>query len=79
MWDNRATAHRAIPGKYTQPRRGIRTTVFGTKPKIDPSSESRDERAERLKQTGSSTSMAGLGEGEDNKVEGKEGASIILA
>lgn len=49
IWDNRATAHRAIPGKYTQERRGIRTTVFGTKPVFDPNSESRDERAKRLR------------------------------
>lgn len=48
MWDNRSSAHRAIPGSYKQPRRGVRTTVFGAKPVFDPTSESRAERAERL-------------------------------
>lgn len=33
MWDNRCTNHRAIPGSYEAPRRGIRTTVFGEKRK----------------------------------------------
>ena len=31
MWDNRCTVHRVIPGSYTTPRQGIRTTVFGEK------------------------------------------------
>ncbi|KAL2001890.1 hypothetical protein VTN02DRAFT_1045 [Thermoascus thermophilus] len=31
MWDNRCTVHRVIPGSYKEPRRGIRTTVFGEK------------------------------------------------
>lgn len=67
MWDNRATAHRAIPGKYTQTRRGIRTTVFGTKPKLDPGIENRDERAEKLRQT------------ESHKLEGQEGVFTVPA
>lgn len=34
MWDNRATVHRVIPGKYNPgTRRGVRTTVFGEKRK----------------------------------------------
>ena len=49
FWDNRATVHRVIPGSYEAPRRGIRTTVFGEKPYFDPKSESRGERARRLK------------------------------
>ncbi|KAG7126745.1 Alpha-ketoglutarate-dependent taurine dioxygenase like protein [Verticillium longisporum] len=49
MWDNRATIHRVIPGTYEAPRRGIRTTVFGEKPYFDPASESRKQRAARLK------------------------------
>ncbi|KAH6677596.1 alpha-ketoglutarate-dependent sulfonate dioxygenase [Halenospora varia] len=49
FWDNRATIHRVIPGKYEAgTRRGIRTTVFGEKPFFDPKSEGREERAERL-------------------------------
>jgi len=49
FWDNRATIHRVIPGKYAAgTRRGIRTTVFGEKPYFDPASEGREERAERL-------------------------------
>ncbi|KAI0469908.1 alpha-ketoglutarate-dependent sulfonate dioxygenase [Xylariaceae sp. FL0804] len=47
MWDNRCTAHRVIPGTYTGVRRGVRTTVFGEKPFIDPQSEGRHERARR--------------------------------
>lgn len=31
MWDNRCTLHRVIPGTYTAPRHGVRTTVFGEK------------------------------------------------
>jgi sulfonate dioxygenase len=31
MWDNRCTVHRVIPGFYTTPRSGVRTTVFGEK------------------------------------------------
>jgi sulfonate dioxygenase len=31
MWDNRCTLHRVIPGTYKEPRRGVRTTVFGEK------------------------------------------------
>ncbi|EPE05326.1 alpha-ketoglutarate-dependent sulfonate dioxygenase [Ophiostoma piceae UAMH 11346] len=48
MWDNRCTIHRVIPGTYTAPRRGIRTTVFGEKPFFDPQSESRVRRQNRL-------------------------------
>lgn len=33
MWDNRCTVHRVIPGTYKEPRRGVRTTVFGEKRK----------------------------------------------
>jgi alpha-ketoglutarate-dependent taurine dioxygenase len=33
MWDNRCTLHRVIPGRYKEPRRGVRTTVFGEKRK----------------------------------------------
>ncbi|KAJ9272074.1 hypothetical protein DTO212C5_1837 [Paecilomyces variotii] len=65
MWDNRCTVHRVIPGKYKQPRRGIRTTVFGEKPFLDPQSESRNQRLEReQKQRGSqgtNDSKAGTG------------------
>ncbi|KAJ9312927.1 hypothetical protein DTO271D3_6841 [Paecilomyces variotii] len=65
MWDNRCTVHRVIPGKYKQPRRGIRTTVFGEKPFLDPQSESRNQRLEReQKQQGSqgtNDSKAGTG------------------
>ncbi|CEL03115.1 Putative Alpha-ketoglutarate-dependent sulfonate dioxygenase [Aspergillus calidoustus] len=49
MWDNRCTLHRVIPGTYEGKRRGIRTTVFGEKPYFDPASESRNERARRLR------------------------------
>ncbi|KAK7184446.1 alpha-ketoglutarate-dependent sulfonate dioxygenase [Paraphaeosphaeria sporulosa] len=50
MWDNRCTVHRVIPGRYEAgTRRGVRTTVFGEKPFLDPNSESRDEREKRLK------------------------------
>ncbi|KAF4121860.1 sulfonate dioxygenase [Geosmithia morbida] len=52
MWDNRCAAHRVIPGTYKEKRTGVRTTVFGEKPYFDPSSESRDERAERLQREG---------------------------
>lgn len=48
MWDNRCTVHRVIPGRYKGNRRGIRTTVVGEKPYLDPASESRDERQLRL-------------------------------
>ncbi|KAI0158581.1 alpha-ketoglutarate-dependent sulfonate dioxygenase [Pestalotiopsis sp. NC0098] len=50
MWDNRCVVHRVIPGRYEGNRRGIRTTVFGEKPYLDPASESRYEREDRLKQ-----------------------------
>ncbi|KAL3452078.1 alpha-ketoglutarate-dependent sulfonate dioxygenase [Aspergillus insuetus] len=50
MWDNRCTLHRVIPGTYEGKRRGIRTTVFGEKPYFDPASESRNERARRLRE-----------------------------
>jgi hypothetical protein len=33
VWDNRCTVHRVIPGFYSAPRSGIRTTVFGEKRK----------------------------------------------
>ncbi|KAF7517218.1 hypothetical protein G7054_g13875 [Neopestalotiopsis clavispora] len=49
MWDNRCVVHRVIPGRYEGNRRGIRTTVFGEKPYLDPQSESRYEREDRLK------------------------------
>ncbi|KAH8423403.1 TauD/TfdA dioxygenase family protein [Aspergillus melleus] len=42
MWDNRV-----IPGTYKGARRGIRTTVFGEKPYLNPTSESRLERQSR--------------------------------
>jgi alpha-ketoglutarate-dependent taurine dioxygenase len=29
MWDNRVTCHRIIPGKYEEPRRGIRPRCLG--------------------------------------------------
>jgi len=48
MWDNRVTAHRVIPGKYKEPRRSVRTTVFGERPYFDPASEGREEREERI-------------------------------
>jgi len=48
MWDNRISAHRVIPGKYKEKRRGVRTTVFGERPYFDPNSEGREEREERL-------------------------------
>lgn len=49
FWDNRVSIHRVIPGKYASgTRRGIRTTVFGEKPYLDPNSEGREERADRL-------------------------------
>jgi alpha-ketoglutarate-dependent taurine dioxygenase len=48
MWDNRVTCHRVIPGKYKEPRRGIRTTVFGERPYYDSKSESREQREKRL-------------------------------
>ncbi|KAF2733236.1 alpha-ketoglutarate-dependent sulfonate dioxygenase [Polyplosphaeria fusca] len=49
MWDNRAVLHRVIPGKYKAgSRRGVRTTVFGSKPRLDPESESREQREKRL-------------------------------
>ncbi|KAH9996639.1 alpha-ketoglutarate-dependent sulfonate dioxygenase [Xylariaceae sp. FL0662B] len=50
MWDNRCVLHRVIPGTYEAPRRGIRTTVFGEKPYLDPASEGRAEREKRLKE-----------------------------
>jgi len=53
MWDNRCTVHRVIPGTYEGNRKGIRTTVFGEKPYFDPASESRNERAQRLKNAAS--------------------------
>ncbi|KAK0751656.1 alpha-ketoglutarate-dependent sulfonate dioxygenase [Schizothecium vesticola] len=49
MWDNRCTLHRVIPGTYTAPRRGIRTTIFGEKPYFDAASEGRLQRLNRLK------------------------------
>ncbi|KAI9039354.1 TauD/TfdA dioxygenase family protein [Aspergillus affinis] len=49
MWDNRCSLHRVIPGTYKGARRGIRTTVFGEKPYLDPASESRLERQTREK------------------------------
>ncbi|KAJ4289098.1 hypothetical protein N0V90_011440 [Kalmusia sp. IMI 367209] len=49
MWDNRAVIHRVIPGKYKPgARRGVRTTVFGEKPYLDPKSESREEKERRI-------------------------------
>jgi hypothetical protein len=47
MWDNRVTAHRVIPGRYNETRRGVRTTVFGERPFFDPNSEGREEKEER--------------------------------
>jgi sulfonate dioxygenase len=37
-----------IPGKYKEPRRGIRMTVFGERLYFDSKSESREQREERL-------------------------------
>ncbi|CZR68911.1 uncharacterized protein PAC_18812 [Phialocephala subalpina] len=49
MWDNRVTIHRVIPGNYPpNSRTGVRTTVFGEKPYLDPNSESREQRERRL-------------------------------
>jgi len=49
MWDNRVTIHRVIPGNYApNSRTGVRTTVFGEKPYLDPKSESREQRISRL-------------------------------
>lgn len=49
LWDNRVTIHRVIPGNYPpNSRTGIRTTVFGEQPYLDPNSEGRQERQERL-------------------------------
>lgn len=79
IWDNRATAHRAIPGKYTQTRRGIRTTVFDTKPVFDPNSESRDERTEKLRKTEVSIAESGLVNDEQNERKEKEDVSIVPA
>ncbi|CRK16600.1 hypothetical protein BN1708_002858 [Verticillium longisporum] len=69
-----ATIHRVIPGTYEASRRGIRTTVFGEKPYLDPASESRNQRAARLKaaiQNEETASGGGLGSkapvGESNK------------
>ncbi|KAH7090419.1 alpha-ketoglutarate-dependent sulfonate dioxygenase [Paraphoma chrysanthemicola] len=78
MWDNRATAHRAISGKYTQTRRGIRTTVFGAKPVFDSKSESRDERAERVKAKGG-IAEGRLVHGEEEEAKGREDAASIPA
>ncbi|EXJ89886.1 hypothetical protein A1O3_02953 [Capronia epimyces CBS 606.96] len=58
LWDNRATIHRVIPGTYEAPRKGIRTTVFGEKPYFDTASESRNERAERLKAEAAAAAIA---------------------
>ncbi|KAF2036393.1 alpha-ketoglutarate-dependent sulfonate dioxygenase [Setomelanomma holmii] len=78
IWDNRATAHRAIPGKYTQTRRGIRTTVFGTKLVFNPTSGSRDERAVRLK-TEASISKHRRVDSTQNRQKEQEDASIVPA
>ena len=59
MWDNRVTCHRVIPGKYKEPRKGIRTTVFGERPYFDPKSESREEREERLAGTNGENAQNG--------------------
>ena len=50
MWDkdNHISAHRVIPGKYKENRRGARTTVFGERPCFDRNSEGREGREERL-------------------------------
>ena len=59
FWDNRVSIHRVIPGKYASgTRRGIRTTVFGEKPYLDPASEGREERVERLGKTQDEASQA---------------------
>lgn len=47
MWDNRISAHRVIPGKYKENRRGVRTTVFGERPYFDPESIGREEQEEK--------------------------------
>jgi sulfonate dioxygenase len=47
MWDNRVAAHRVIPGRYKEPRRGVRTTVFGERPYFDAKSEGREQRLEK--------------------------------
>ncbi|GAA5974279.1 hypothetical protein JCM11641_006709 [Rhodosporidiobolus odoratus] len=48
MWDNRNSVHRVIPGKYQANRYGTRMTVFGERPFLNPKSEGREEREERL-------------------------------
>jgi sulfonate dioxygenase len=48
MWDNRISAHRVIPGKYKENRRGVRTTVFGERPYFDPESIGREEEEEKI-------------------------------
>ncbi|KAL3424689.1 alpha-ketoglutarate-dependent sulfonate dioxygenase [Phlyctema vagabunda] len=52
MWDNRCVVHRVIPGTYKGPRVGVRTTVFGEKPYLDPNSEGRQQRADKLATNG---------------------------
>ena len=48
MWDNRISAHRVIPGKYKENRRGVRTTVFGERPYFDEKSIGREEQEIQL-------------------------------
>ncbi|ORY18340.1 hypothetical protein BCR34DRAFT_529182 [Clohesyomyces aquaticus] len=48
LWDNRCTAFKATPSGFASHRQSTRTTIIGEKPYLDPSSESRQERAERL-------------------------------
>lgn len=52
MWDNRISAHRVIPGKYKENRRGVRTTVFGERPYFDPKSIGREEEEKKAEEKG---------------------------
>lgn len=75
MWDNRCTVHRVIHGSYKAKRRGVRTTVFGEKPYLDPNSEGREQRRQRVEkeQNGTATAVTngnttnGNGHGNDIK------------
>ncbi|KAM0746388.1 alpha-ketoglutarate-dependent sulfonate dioxygenase [Meredithblackwellia eburnea MCA 4105] len=64
FWDNRVSAHRVIPGNYTEKRLATRTTVFGERAYFDPKSEGRQVRRERLaKEAAKATGGDGSGNG----------------
>ncbi|GAA6041780.1 hypothetical protein JCM8097_007157 [Rhodosporidiobolus ruineniae] len=77
FWSNTVSTHRVIPGNYSEPRYGTRTTVFGEKPYLDPESEGREERRERLKREKEGGAAAGEREGAAEKEKEVRTAAVL--